>query len=163
MDLNYLRKILKIFDQSSLTDLTIEEDGVKISLSRKIGTHPEQVPNFVFPPPDLSKLIAQPQVPLIEKKEPETHVEEKKEAPSVTYHKINSPIVGTFYRSPSPEAEPFVEVGTHVVPGQTLCIVEAMKVMNEIESDISGTVVEILVENGKPVEYNQTLMLIKPD
>jgi biotin carboxyl carrier protein len=83
--------------------------------------------------------------------------------PTTTYHKINSPIVGTFYRAPSPEAEPFVEVGSHVVPGQTLCIVEAMKVMNEIESDIAGTVVEILVENGKPVEYNQTLMLIKPD
>lgn len=160
MDLNYLKKILKIFDQSTLTDLTIEEEGIKISLSRKIPevnhivqTAPER---FSQPTQISNELVVEP-------------VEEKEEAKvsnvsvASTYHKITSPIVGTFYRAPSPESEPFVEVGSHVVPGQTLCIVEAMKVMNEIESDIAGTIVEILVENGKPVEYNQTLMLIKPD
>lgn len=160
MDLNYLKKILKIFDQSTLTDLTIEEEGIKISLSRKIPevnhivqTTPER---FVQPTQISSELVVEP---VEEKEEPKV----SNVSVASTYHKITSPIVGTFYRAPSPESEPFVEVGSHVVPSQTLCIVEAMKVMNEIESDIAGTIVEILVENGKPVEYNQTLMLIKPD
>jgi acetyl-CoA carboxylase biotin carboxyl carrier protein len=78
-------------------------------------------------------------------------------------HTIVSPIVGTFYRAPAPDADPFVKVGDRVVPGQTLCIVEAMKLMNEIESDVSGTVVKILVENGQPVEYNQPLFEIALD
>ena len=73
---------------------------------------------------------------------------------------VTSPFVGTFYRSPSPEAPPFVEVGSKVREGQTLCIVEAMKLMNEIEADVSGTVVEILVDNGKPVEFEQPLFRI---
>lgn len=160
MDLNYLRKILKIFDQSSLTDLTIEEEGIKISLSRKHSVVNNQInpaSEHLVLQPKVSIQAMQEDVPKKEEKEPQPA------PPTTTYHKINSPIVGTFYRSPSPDADPFVEVGSHVVPGQTLCIVEAMKVMNEIESDIAGTVVEILVENGKPVEYNQTLMLIKPD
>jgi acetyl-CoA carboxylase biotin carboxyl carrier protein len=160
MDLNYLRKILKIFDQSSLTDLTIEEEGIKISLSRKAPVQNNQAYTLG------EQVVQQPRVSIQTVPEEPLAKEEDKSLPTpptTTYHKINSPIVGTFYRAPSPEAEPFVEVGSHVVPGQTLCIVEAMKVMNEIESDIAGTVVEILVENGKPVEYNQTLMLIKPD
>jgi acetyl-CoA carboxylase biotin carboxyl carrier protein len=76
-------------------------------------------------------------------------------------HEIKSPIVGTFYRSPAPEAAPFIQVGSVVEPGTVLCIVEAMKLMNEIESDISGKIVKILVENGQPVEYDQTLFLVE--
>lgn len=164
MDLNYLKKILKIFDQSSLTDLTIEEEGVKLSFSRKINVldnfHPKQsqqplIMQTTLPPVHLQQTAGV--------KEDEVDKIDTSVSSSTSYHKIVSPIVGTFYRSPSPDSEPFVEVGSHIVPGQTVCIVEAMKVMNEIESDTSGTVVEILVENGKPVEYNQTLMLIKPD
>ncbi len=78
------------------------------------------------------------------------------------YHEIKSPIVGTFYRAPSPDAEPYVKVGDIVQAGQVLCIVEAMKLMNEIESDINGKIVQILVENAQPVEYGQTLFLIEP-
>jgi len=77
-------------------------------------------------------------------------------------HLVNSPIVGTFYASPSPGAEPFVKVGSHVDTGQTLCIVEAMKLMNEIESEISGEVLRIFAENGAPVEYGQPLFGIRP-
>lgn len=76
------------------------------------------------------------------------------------YHKILSPMVGTFYRSPSPGAEPFVKEGDIVKKGQVVCIIEAMKVMNEIESDVTGKIVKVLVENGKPVEYNQPLFLV---
>jgi acetyl-CoA carboxylase biotin carboxyl carrier protein len=78
-------------------------------------------------------------------------------------HTILSPIVGTFYRAPSPDADSFVQVGQHVNAGDTICIVEAMKLMNEIESDASGTIVKILVENAQPVEYNQPMFVIKPD
>jgi acetyl-CoA carboxylase biotin carboxyl carrier protein len=79
------------------------------------------------------------------------------------FHEIKSPIVGTFYRAPSPDTDAFVEVGTRVSVGQTLCIVEAMKLMNEIESDVNGVVEQILLSNSQPVEYNQVLFLIRPE
>jgi acetyl-CoA carboxylase biotin carboxyl carrier protein len=82
-------------------------------------------------------------------------------APPAQYHEIKSPIVGTFYRSPAPDAAPFVQVGTTVESGTVLCIVEAMKLMNEIESDVAGKIVKIMVENGQPVEYDQTLFLVE--
>jgi acetyl-CoA carboxylase biotin carboxyl carrier protein len=85
-------------------------------------------------------------------------------APAVTDgHTVRSPIVGTFYASPSPDAEPFVRVGDRVRHGQVLCIVEAMKLMNEIESDVAGTVLSVLVKNAQPVEYGEALFNIKPD
>ena len=87
------------------------------------------------------------------------------ESPStadVKYHEIKSPIVGTFYRAPAPDADPYVEVGQVVQSKTVLCIIEAMKLMNEIESDVGGRITKILVENGQPVEYNQTLFLIEP-
>jgi acetyl-CoA carboxylase biotin carboxyl carrier protein len=77
------------------------------------------------------------------------------------YHEIKSPIVGTFYRSPAPDAAPFVQVGSTIEPGAVLCIVEAMKLMNEIEADVSGKIAKIMVENGQPVEYDQTLFLVE--
>ena len=79
----------------------------------------------------------------------------------VNLHEIHSPIVGTFYRAPAPDADPYVQVGDSISSGSVLCIVEAMKLMNEIESDVNGKIVKILVENGKPVEYNQPLFLIQ--
>ncbi len=85
------------------------------------------------------------------------------EAASAALYEVLSPMVGTFYRSPSPDSPPFVSVGDHVDPGQTLCILEAMKLMNELESEVGGTIREILVENGEPVEYGQVLFRIDPD
>jgi acetyl-CoA carboxylase biotin carboxyl carrier protein len=83
-------------------------------------------------------------------------------APEKKFHEVHSPIVGTFYRAPAPDADPYVEVGQSVQPKTVLCLIEAMKLMNEIESDVSGKIVKILVENGQPVEYNQPLFLIDP-
>jgi acetyl-CoA carboxylase biotin carboxyl carrier protein len=77
-------------------------------------------------------------------------------------HEVNSPIVGTFYRAPAPDADSYVQIGDIVSAGQVLCIIEAMKLMNEIESDVGGKIVKVLAENGKPVEYNQPLFLIEP-
>jgi acetyl-CoA carboxylase biotin carboxyl carrier protein len=89
-------------------------------------------------------------------------VEAKEETEVTTnLHEIRSPIVGTFYRAPAPDADSYVQVGDMVAPGTVLCIVEAMKLMNEIESDVSGKIIKILTENGKPVEYNQPLFLIQ--
>lgn len=175
MDLNYLKKLIKIFDDSSATDLEIEEEGVKFKISRHSQDKKDYImPNF--PIMQFPSFAQQPfqqgmpsyQLPVqqekqTESKEIESVKNELSEEKQELLHEISSPIVGTFYRAPSPDSDPFVEIGSHVSRGTTLCIVEAMKLMNEIESDVSGTVVKILVENTKPVEYNQLLFLIKPD
>ncbi len=164
MDLNYLRRLVKLFDDSTLTELTIEEEGITVHLARNptaTNATPMVTP-MIMPQP-----IAPPPAPHTEA-EPAPSVPQRDTAaetpPSSTQtHTIISPIVGTFYRAPAPDAEPYVKVGDHVSPGQTLCIIEAMKLMNEIESDVSGTVVRVLVENGQAVEYNQPLFEIALD
>lgn len=161
MDLNYLRRLLRIFDESTATELSIEEEGVTIAMSKTNGTPAGMVaPTYMMnaPQPMMAAPIAPAAAPVAA-------------APAATPaapagddgHKLLSPIVGTFYRAPSPDADAFVQVGQRVNVGDTLCIVEAMKLMNEIESDAAGTVVKILVENGQPVEYNQPMFIIKPD
>jgi acetyl-CoA carboxylase biotin carboxyl carrier protein len=89
-------------------------------------------------------------------------VESAEEAPKQNLTEVTSPMVGTFYRAPAPEAPPYVEVGSHVTKGQTLCILEAMKLMNELESEVDGVVREVLVANADPVEYGQILFMIEP-
>jgi acetyl-CoA carboxylase biotin carboxyl carrier protein len=157
MDLQYLKELLAIFDASSATELMIEEEGASISVSKR---GPEQVVTQMAAP------VAHAHVP--------AHGVDTQPAPAQAMpasapvadentHTILSPIVGTFYGSPSPDAPAFVQVGSRVSAGQTLCIVEAMKLMNEIESDVSGTIVSILANNAQPVEYNQPLFIVKPD
>ena len=89
-------------------------------------------------------------------------MEDGAEAPAADYIEVTSPMVGTYYRSPAPDAPSYVDVGSHIGPGTVLCIIEAMKLMNEIESDVEGTVVKIMVENAQPVEFGQLLFLIDP-
>lgn len=155
MDLSYIKKIIRLVENSNVDEVEIEEEGKKIRVAKNknsVGTY--QMPVYTAPPqpvPQLS-LPAQPTQPV----ETPAHAKAEKR-----YHEIKSPIVGTFYRAPAPDADPFVEVGDEVKPGQTLCIIEAMKLMNEIESDVAGKVAAILVENGKPVEYNQVLFHIE--
>jgi len=154
MDLNLVKKLVKLVDTSGITDLEIEEEGFKIKIARKIRN---------------SLPVAYTQLPTnfsVPAAQQETSVQEmagkeiKEEAALSNLHEIRSPIVGTFYRAPAPDADAYVQVGSTVSAGSVLCIVEAMKLMNEIESDVSGKVTKILVENGKPVEYNQPLFLI---
>ena len=159
MDLSYIKKIIRLVEHSDVDEIEIEEDGKKIRVAKNrnsvSGYH---VPMMNFQsgqpmaqiPSHTSPAAAEPPATPI----PAAKVESK-------YHEIRSPIVGTFYRSPAPDADPFVDVGDSVKSGQTLCIIEAMKLMNEIESDMDGKLVKILVENGKPVEYNQVLFLIE--
>jgi acetyl-CoA carboxylase biotin carboxyl carrier protein len=161
MDLKYVKSLLKLFDESTATEISIEEDGAKIKLSKKIEKQrseqqfvvPQQIPMNYSNPVQSAPITSN------------TNTSENNTANSdnSNLHEINSPMVGTFYKSPSPDAEAFVKVGDRVEPGTTLCIIEAMKVMNEIECDVSGTIEKILIENASPVEFNQVLFLIKAD
>ncbi len=154
MDLNLIRKLVKLVDSSEVTDLEIEENGTRVKIAKKIrGIQAVAQPQILSPSQPVSQ-----QPPSF--KEPEEKAPVKEETKE-KLHEIHSPIVGTFYRAPAPDADPYVQVGDTVSQGSVLCIVEAMKLMNEIESDISGKIVKILVENGKPVEYNQPLFLIQ--
>jgi len=157
MDLNYLRRLLKIFDESSATELNIEEEGVSVQMS-KATQQPAgmMAPTYIMGSQPSAAPVA-PALPAAAAPAAAAPVAEE------TMHKLLSPIVGTFYRAPSPDADSFVQVGQHVTAGETLCIVEAMKLMNEIESDVTGTIMKILVENTHAVEYNQPMFLIKPD
>ena len=158
MDLNLIRKLVKIVDTSGITDLEIEEDGLRIRVAKKIKNNQvNSQPQMVVQTESVTASALTSTV--TEEKTPA----EKSEEPTSNIHEINSPIVGTFYRAPAPDADPYVQVGDSVSPGTVLCVVEAMKLMNEIESDVSGKVVKILVENGNPVEYNQHLFLIDPN
>ncbi len=158
MDLNLIRKLVKIVDTSGITDLEIEEDGLRIRVAKKIENNQvNSQPQMVVQTESVTASALTATV--TEEKAPA----EKSEEPTGNIHEINSPIVGTFYRAPAPDADPYVQVGDSVSPGTVLCVVEAMKLMNEIESDVSGKVVKILVENGKPVEYNQPLFFIEPN
>jgi len=156
MDLDLIKKLVKIVDTSSVTDLEIEENGLKIKIAKKIRS--SQVITQAHIPVASAQPVLQPAAGGAE----ET-AKQKAEVERIAsnLHEIKSPIVGTFYRAPAPDADSYIQIGSAVAPGSVLCIVEAMKLMNEIESDVAGKVVKILVENGKPVEYNQPLFLIE--
>jgi len=155
MDLDLIKKLVKIVDGSGVTDLEIEENGIKVKIAKKIRS--AQV--VTSAPVTVSS--AQPVIQTAAGAEETAKQKEEVGATFTNLHEIRSPIVGTFYRAPAPDADSYVQVGSIVSPGSVLCIVEAMKLMNEIESDVSGKIVKILVENGKPVEYNQPLFLIE--
>jgi len=143
MDIKQLKEIISIFESSSLSELEIEEKGTRFKLTKKISQESME------------------SIPLRGKEKPSHKEGKEKVKEEMKLVSVKSPLVGTFYRSPSPEESPFVEVGDEVNPGQTLCIIEAMKVMNEITSDVKGKVSKILVENGQPVEYDQELFLLE--
>lgn len=162
MDLNYLRKVLKIFNESAITELSIEEENVKISMSKNLSSAPQQLFQAPIQAGVMPEAMLQHSLNA-EADKTEASLGGAAKERTEAGHTVLSPIVGTFYRAPSPDADSFVQVGQHVSAGETLCIVEAMKLMNEIESDVSGIVMKILVENAQPVEYNQPLFIIKPD
>lgn len=170
MDLQYLRRLLKIFDESTVTELEIQEEGVTLKMSKQATFVTQMSPVLQSAPAHSLPMPAQPSpvaahvIPAQAGAAPASSgVPEPPKQDTSKHHTVTSPIVGTFYRSPSPDAPPFVQVGDRVTMGQTLCIVEAMKLMNEIESDASGTIVKILVDNAQPVEYNQPLVVIELD
>ena len=153
MDLAFVKKVLKLVEESNVNEIELEEKGVRVRITKNannVGVLQQMAP-AVIPQQQLAVAPAPAVQPAVEP----VPVAEKK------YHEVKSPIVGTFYRAPAPDAANYVEVGQTIEEGAVLCIVEAMKLMNEIESDSSGKVVKICVENGKPVEYNQVLFLVE--
>ena len=156
MDINQIRKLIKLVEESNITEFTVEEGDLRIKISKECEnkTITQQVPvtNYSIP--------ANPSVLPVA-----TVVAETKnvsvEAANNNLHQVKSPIVGTFYKASAPDKPEYVKVGDRVTKGTILCIVEAMKLMNEIECDVDGIVEKVLVENSSPVEYNQPLFLIR--
>jgi len=148
LDLEIISEIIRIFKESDIAKLELSTKDFKIKLS-KFGEF-QAVPTISLNNLQPTQATQPPQEAL------KVEVKEEK-----NIHIVKSPIVGTFYRAPAPGAKPFVEVGSKVKKGDVLCIIEAMKIMNEIKSDVNGVVEEILVENGQPVEYGQPLFKIR--
>jgi len=157
MDLQYLRRLIKIINDSKVDELEIEEEGTRIRVTRTRESAPLPVMYQV----PASQLMGNTPPPVSANQAPLAHIESSVSAVEEKNHSILSPIVGTFYRAPAPDADPYVQVGQTIAKGNPICIIEAMKIMNEIESDVSGKVIRILVENGQPVEYNQPLFLVE--
>ena len=159
MDIKQIQELVKLINKTSIGEITIEEEGTKITIkqkkdpSQKIYTQSASAPSYnapaapaqTLPPPSSNAPAAPPAAP--------------KQDNLVT---IKSPMIGTFYRQAGPEKPIFVNVGDEVTPGKVVCIIEAMKLFNEIESEIKGTIVKVLVEDASPVEYDQPLFLVDP-
>jgi acetyl-CoA carboxylase biotin carboxyl carrier protein len=161
MKFSEIKQLIKVVEKSDIGEIEIVEEGSKIRISKN---------SSMKQPPVLTQMevagIPQnlpPKVLVQEAVVPVAAVPEAASAAEEKLEKASSPMVGTFYRAPAPDADPYVEIGDHVKVGQTLCIIEAMKLMNEIQSEVNGTIRKILVENAQPVEYNQVLFLIEKD
>lgn len=145
MYIKEIKDMINLMNENNLTELEIEKDGMRIRLKKGFGGISENV-EFAAPPAQSQE---KPQAP-----------SQKAEKKNVM--EIKAPMVGTFYRAPSPEAPPHVNIGDVIEPGQVVCIIEAMKLMNEIKSDIKGRIVDIQVNNAEPVEFGQVLFIIEP-
>ena len=147
MDLRKLKKLIDLVEESGISELELTEGEEKVRISRSLmPQHTAPVMHYATPPTPsalLTPAIAAVEVPA-----------------EIEGHVVKSPMVGTFYRSSSPDAKPFADLGSSVKVGETICIIEAMKLLNEIESDFSGVIKKILVENGQPVEYGEPLFII---
>jgi acetyl-CoA carboxylase biotin carboxyl carrier protein len=149
-NMDELQALAALVNEHGFTDFEFENENIRVRLSKMAGA-PQPV-HHVAPPPPPTAVTSQPN--------PAETAAPSAEA-DAGLHKITSPIVGTFYRSPGPDKEPYVSEGTNVSPETTVCIVEAMKLMNEIQAEVSGEIVKIYVENGQPVEYGQPLFGVK--
>jgi acetyl-CoA carboxylase biotin carboxyl carrier protein len=152
MDIRKVKKLIELLEESGIAEIEIKEGEDSVRISRYGSAQPMAMP-YPMPPPATPA----PQMT------PSATADDASPARSseVSGHKVTSPIVGTFYRSSSPGSRPFAEVGQSVKVGDTLCIIEAMKIMNPIEADKSGVVTAILADNGTPVEYGQPLFIIE--
>lgn len=164
MDFKQIQELVKLVNKSSLSELSIEQDQFKITIkkeqkseeTRPVLTMPAVQPvaqGAPYPPPVPPAAASEPAA-----SEPAPPPKEA-QSNQIT---IKSPMIGTFYRSPSPDKPVFVNVGDEVTPGKVVCIIEAMKLFNEIESEVSGKIVKVLVEDASPVEYDQPLFLVEP-
>jgi acetyl-CoA carboxylase biotin carboxyl carrier protein len=152
MDLRKLKKLIDLVEESGISELELTEGEEKVRISRTLANMPQSVAHYAQPhitqPVQAVSQVAPAGQPIADV------------APVIEGHVVKSPMVGTFYRSPSPEANSFVDIGSSVAIGDTICIIEAMKLLNEIEADHAGVIKKILVESGQPVEYGEPLFVI---
>lgn len=150
MDLRKLKKLIDLVQESGISELEVTEGEEKVRIAKHYGAVAAPAPQYMVAPP------AAPQASPAGTSS--VNLDDEDDLPEG--HVVKSPMVGTFYRSPSPGADSFVQIGSVVKKGETLCIIEAMKLLNEIESDADGTVKAILLDNGEPVEFGEPLFVI---
>jgi len=167
IDIEFVESLIRALDESSLDSLELERGGTRIRLSKsptpqpvREGGAPSGLPGFSFPAPPPGS--GENPAPALAEAPGEPAPGDAGETTGGNLIEVTSPMVGTFYRAPSPDASPYVDLGARVGKGSVLCIIEAMKLMNEMESEVEGTIVKILVENAEPVEYGQVLFLVDP-
>ncbi len=160
IDLDFIERLLRTFDESSADSLEIERGGTRIRLSKTPAS--VSIPAFPAPIAAPAPTAYAPGAPPATAAEEARPGEKATSAPRSHLIEVKSPMVGTFYRAPAPDAPSYVEPGKRVSPGDTLCIIEAMKLMNELECEVSGTIVEVCAENAQPVEFGQVLFRVDP-
>ncbi|QII49763.1 acetyl-CoA carboxylase biotin carboxyl carrier protein [Bacillus paralicheniformis] len=158
LNIDEIRQLIKLIDESSINEFTYENEGSKVELKKQSGT--VQTIQQVAAAPVQAPA---PEAPAKQAPVQDAPAAEEAAKDGGNLHKITSPMVGTFYASSSPEADPYVTVGSKVTESSVVCIVEAMKLFNEIEAEVKGEIVEVLVENGQLVEYGQPLFLVKAE
>jgi len=164
MNQKELKELIEFLIEKDISEFELERGDVKVRIKRgaenaaaPVISHIASLPPVIPVPPMAQTSVAVPAAPA-----PPVHTAPAAAAPEEELHVVKSPIVGTFYEAPAPGAPPFVRPGDSVQAGQVLCIIEAMKLMNEIESDASGEIVKVLASNGQPVEYGQPLFAVRP-
>lgn len=156
MDIRKVKKLIELLEESGIAEIEIHEGEESVRISRQ-GSSASQPPAQAYPVPgQVSTQSAAPATT------PAPAPAAESAAPVEEGHVINSPMVGTFYSSPTPGSPAFVDIGQPVAVGDVICIIEAMKIMNQIECEVNGTITKVLVENGEPVEYGQPMFVVKP-
>ena len=162
MDFKQIQELIRLVNKSNIGELTIEEKGFHITIKQKL----EPVQNIIAAPqvaaPVMMPAISPAATAQQGGTQPAAEKTKQQETVPVNSITIKSPMIGTFYRSPSPGKPPFIEVGSEIEPGKPVCIIEAMKLFNEIESEVKGRILKILADDASPVEYDQPLFLVEP-
>jgi acetyl-CoA carboxylase biotin carboxyl carrier protein len=163
MDFKQIQELIKMINKSNIGEVSIEEKGFKLTIKQK----EEPVQQIITTPVSAQPVAAMAAAPIAAAPAPAATATAEKparpaEPPASTAVTIKSPMIGTFYRSPSPDKSSFVNVGDDVEPGTVVCIIEAMKLFNEIESEVKGRIIKVLVEDASPVEYDQPLFQVEP-
>jgi acetyl-CoA carboxylase biotin carboxyl carrier protein len=160
MDIKQVQELVKIINKTNIAEISIEEEGLKITIKQK----EDPAPNVIAAPAQHTYLPAAPAAAPAPAPSPAPAAPKEVEPAAKTENllTIKSPMIGTFYRSPSPDKPVFVNVGDDISVGKVVCIIEAMKLFNEIESEVKGRIVKVLVEDASPVEYDQPLFLVEP-
>ena len=160
MNIKEIKELIETVCQNGITELEVERAGVRVKIRREVAATPSATSAVVVPSLSVSH-VSQPTA-LLKDSAAKAQSENSRAGSDDDLIVVRSPIVGTFYRASNPDAEPFVRLGDFVESGRVLCIIEAMKLMNEIESESSGEIVKIYLENGEPVEFGQSLFGIRP-